>query len=281
MNSSQFKTRKVFEAMTVGEYLKKEREMRNISIDGASEKLKIKKSYLKNLEKGNYDKLPPSVYVKGFIRSYANLLKLDQKKLIDLYNRETIMGDKIKKETGGMVKEQNRKKIFATLNYFIPAITSKNITVFFSLAILSLIGYYLWYQVSSFSSTPYLFIINPSGDRMVESPKMIIEGETEINTIVRINGENTFVDPSGHFKENITLKLGKNVFIIEATNRFNKTSREKMNIIYEKELEPPLVDYEENINIDNIPATDNGDNGYVNGSEDYFNIERKIEIIGP
>lgn len=281
MNSSQFKTRKVFEAMAVGEHLKKERERTNISIDDASEKLKIKKFYLKNLEKGNYDKLPPSVYVKGFIRSYANLLKLDQKKLIDLYNREIIINDKIKKETSSDIKKQNKRKGFATLNYFIPEITSKNITIFFSLAILSLIGYYLWYQISSFSSTPYLLIINPSDDRVVDSPKMIIEGETEINTIVRINGEDVFVDPSGHFKENITLKPGKNVFIIEATNRFNKTAREEVNVIYEKEPEPLPVDYEENINTENTSKTNNSENGQVNGSEDYFNIGRKIEVIGP
>lgn len=281
MSSSQFKTRKVFEAMTVGEYLKKEREKADISIDNASEKLKIKKSYLKNLEEGSYDKLPPPVYIKGFIRSYANLLGLDQKKLVDLYNREIIINDKIKKETSGDIKKQNRRKDFATLNYFIPEITSKNITIFFSLAILSLIGYYLWYQINSFSSTPYLLIIDPSGNRMVDSPEMIIEGETETNTIVRINGEDVFVDPSGHFKENITLKLGKNVFIIEATNRFGKTAKEEVNIIYEKKPEPSPIDYEENINTENVSKTNNSENGQVNGSEDYFNIGRKMEVIGP
>lgn len=266
MNSSQFKTRKVFETMAVGEYLKKEREKAGISIDDASEKLKIKKSYLKNLEEGSYDKLPPSVYVKGFIRSYANLLKLDQKKLVDLYNREIIIDDKIKKETNGEIKKQNRKKIFAALSCFIPAITSKSITVFFSLAILFLIGCYLWYQVSSFSSTPYLFITNPSGDKVADSQEMIVEGETETNTIVKINGEDVFVDPSGHFKENITLKLGKNVFIIEATNRFGKTAKEEINIIYEKKLELPPVNYEKKENIKN---------NFQNAND-----EEKIEVIG-
>lgn len=273
MSSIQFKTRKVFETITVGEYLKKERENVGISIDDASKKLKIKKSHLKNLEEDNYDKLPPSVYVKGFIRSYANLLKLDQKKLVDLYNREIIIDDKIKKETVSAVKKQNRREGFATLNYFIPEITSKNITVFFSLAILSLVGYYLWHQISSFSSTPYLFIINPSSDRVVDSSEMIILGETETNTVVRINGEDVFVDPSGYFKENITLKLGKNVFVIEATNRFGKTAKEEVNVIYEKKSEPPPVNYEEKIN--------NIESGQVNGSENYFNVESKIEVIGP
>jgi len=90
-----------------------------------------------------------------------------------------------------------------------------------------------------------------------------------------------FVDPSGYFKESITLKPGKNVFIMEATNRFGNTAKEERNIIYEKKLELPPVDYEENINTENSLETNGIENGQVNGSENYFDSERKIEVIGP
>jgi cytoskeletal protein RodZ len=60
-----------------GEYLKKERESRSISLEEISKSTKIRKVFLEAIERSDLDKLPPDVIVKGFLRSYAEYLGLD------------------------------------------------------------------------------------------------------------------------------------------------------------------------------------------------------------
>ena len=49
----------------------------------------IRASYIESIEKGDYAQLPGEVYVKGFIRNYANFLKLDADALVKQYVAET------------------------------------------------------------------------------------------------------------------------------------------------------------------------------------------------
>ena len=52
---------------TLGDYLKKGREARNISLSDVSDLTKISKIYLECLEKDEYTKIPGKPYVKGYI----------------------------------------------------------------------------------------------------------------------------------------------------------------------------------------------------------------------
>ncbi|MCK4891475.1 MAG: helix-turn-helix domain-containing protein [Candidatus Pacebacteria bacterium] len=260
---TQFKTKKVNITATAGELLKRKREKKGISIKEVSEKLKIKTSYLEDIEENNYNKLPPDVYVKGFIKSYSRLIGSNAQKMVDLYSKEKAIDVKMKNKN--KEKSTKEKKLLIS-NYII--ITPKILTVFFSLFILFIIGYYLWHQISSFNSTPYLFISNPIVDQISDKSEIEIAGQTEVQSVLKINGEDVFVDYDGYFNEIILLKPGNNVLNIEATNRFNRTSRQIRNIIYEKKLEPVPVDFLEN----NIFEENNKENIYLN---------EKIEFIGP
>ena len=249
-----FKTKKVIirnEILGAGEHLKKKREKLDLSVEDISEKLKIKVSYLKDLENGSYDKLPPDVYVKGFIRNYAALIGLDAEKIINVYKKEQLAKHK-RIDVEKNVHAKKCKNKTPAVNYGV--ITPKIITVFFSFIILLIAGYYFWHQINSFRSTPYLFVSNPPFDIVVNKPKIEVKGETETDASLKINGEDVFFDSKGRFKEEILLKEGINVLIIESTNRFSKTAREKINVIYEKKLDPAPAD-------DFVDDLSNGDSG--------------------
>jgi len=64
-----------------GAFLKKIREYKNVTIPTLSEKSRISKTYIKAIEDENFDKLPATVFVRGFIDQYAKLLKLDHGKI--------------------------------------------------------------------------------------------------------------------------------------------------------------------------------------------------------
>jgi hypothetical protein len=68
-----------------GKLLKKERETRNISLDEISAFTKIKEHHLKSIEEDRYELLPAAIYVKGFLKTYAQYLALDPKNIILQY----------------------------------------------------------------------------------------------------------------------------------------------------------------------------------------------------
>jgi len=81
---------------TVGVYLKKERELRNISLRELSRLSKISPLYLNFIEKDEFDKLPQGPYVKGYITSYSRLIGGNVDEAITLY--ETLIKKRIQTE---------------------------------------------------------------------------------------------------------------------------------------------------------------------------------------
>jgi transcriptional regulator with XRE-family HTH domain len=67
----------VEETESLGKYLKKERELRNISLREVSKNTKVKEHLLKAIEEDQYFSLPSHTYIKGFLLSYAKYLGLD------------------------------------------------------------------------------------------------------------------------------------------------------------------------------------------------------------
>lgn len=73
---------------TVGDILKQAREDKHITLEQASEITKIRLAYLKALEEGDYDKLPSEVYVRGFLRNYAEFLELPVEDVFAFFRRD-------------------------------------------------------------------------------------------------------------------------------------------------------------------------------------------------
>lgn len=65
-----------------GERMRREREMRGITLEAISEKTKITTRTLKALEKDEFDKLPGGIFNKGFVRSYAQFLGMNEEKVL-------------------------------------------------------------------------------------------------------------------------------------------------------------------------------------------------------
>ncbi|MCS7337592.1 MAG: helix-turn-helix domain-containing protein [Verrucomicrobiae bacterium] len=61
----------------VPEQLQQARLARRLSIQQVAELTKIRTDHIRALEEGRYEVFPAPVYVRGFVRTYAGLLKLD------------------------------------------------------------------------------------------------------------------------------------------------------------------------------------------------------------
>ena len=63
--------------MEVGQYLKRERELRKIPLEQVADVTKITIRHLYAIEAGQMDQLPNKVFARGFIKQYARCIGLD------------------------------------------------------------------------------------------------------------------------------------------------------------------------------------------------------------
>ena len=64
------------------ENLRREREMRGVTLEEISASTKISVRFLKAIEAEEFDKLPGGIFTRSFIRSYAKYLGLDDERLL-------------------------------------------------------------------------------------------------------------------------------------------------------------------------------------------------------
>ncbi len=67
---------------TFGDKLKRERELRGVTLDEIAEATKIGTRSLKALEDEHFDQLPGGIFNKGFVRAYAKFLGLDEEQMV-------------------------------------------------------------------------------------------------------------------------------------------------------------------------------------------------------
>ena len=61
----------------IGSALRRAREGLGLSFEEAEEATKIRRDFLRGLERDDHDGLPEAVYVRGFVKTYADYLGLD------------------------------------------------------------------------------------------------------------------------------------------------------------------------------------------------------------
>jgi transcriptional regulator with XRE-family HTH domain len=256
MFKRRYQPKETVETITAGYCLRRRRDEMQLSLKEIGQRLGIKEEYLNNLESGNYKDLPPQVYVRGFIKSYADLLGIDGGQLIKIYNREM----SFLSEDAGEKPAENAAGKFDLRDYLV--ITPKLLTLAFSLVVLGGLGYYFYHQVNSFNSKPYLYVDSPASDEVVKEKDLLVQGKTEKDALLQINGQDVSVGGDGDFSQKVTLSAGRNHLLIEARNRFNKTDQRAMDIIYD---EPP----ESATTITELSAegTDTGTSAGVKGSD--------------
>ncbi len=69
-----------------GERLRREREMRGITLNEIAESTKISRRHLESLEKEDFDSLPGGIFNKGFVRAYARYLGIDEEQAVADYS---------------------------------------------------------------------------------------------------------------------------------------------------------------------------------------------------
>jgi hypothetical protein len=84
--------------------------------------------------------------------------------------------------------------------------------------------FYLYRELSIFISNPRLVILDPTDNFSTGDKTITIDGVTEKDAKLSVNGQTIIVDENGKFSEVLVLQPGINTITIQAVNRFEKES---------------------------------------------------------
>jgi cytoskeletal protein RodZ len=212
---------------TLGTALKAARTAKGLSIDELAKKARIAKKFILALEQQKYEKLPGSPYIKCFIKNYCQSLGLDEKKIMDLYDKEKKSSKKIDNQPG--IEKPVRK--ISRLNFLVaPKIIRNSIAVIVLIICLA----YLGNKIQATIKPPELTIITPATDIITKKNTISVRGKTEPETNLIINGQKVLVQSDGEFFKQLFLQPGVNTIKITAKKRHGAERVEYRRVIVEK-----------------------------------------------
>ena len=197
---------------TAGDLLSQARKGKKISLAKVARHLRLKESILEAIEAGDWPKLPELPFVKGFIKSYAQYLKLDPDYILALLRREYDEA-KYPKRTSPLIGPRRLM--------FTPEKVAKAAFILIILAFVS----YLVINYLSILDAPKLEVVSPSDDLTTTVAAVVIVGQTAKEATVAINGQFVLVDPEGRFSYQLTLNEGRNVIEITDSKRLSPKTK--------------------------------------------------------
>jgi len=195
-----------------GEELKELREKKAISLSEIHDKTRIDAKYLSEIENGNFNVLP-EVYIRAFLRKYANMIEVDEEDIISKYeiakgeSIEEVGKKKQKKIELDKVVEEKSTGTYDDLADEVPEKredtdegNKKNIVLLGTFILVSIIVVALY----------FLFFSDNSEEIIIEKPiDEIVSGKTEVKTESKIDvvekKSEVKAKPSKNKPSNVTL----------------------------------------------------------------------------
>ncbi|MDD5176509.1 MAG: DUF4115 domain-containing protein [Sterolibacterium sp.] len=101
-----------------GRSLREAREARGLSIADVAQSIKFSPRQIETIERDDYAKLPGATFVRGFIRSYAKLLHLEEQSLLTMLDRQTPQEDvqiQLPQDTGAALPQAGEQRKYYSL----------------------------------------------------------------------------------------------------------------------------------------------------------------------
>ncbi|OGE81796.1 MAG: hypothetical protein A3H72_02875 [Candidatus Doudnabacteria bacterium RIFCSPLOWO2_02_FULL_48_8] len=234
-------TQKPVKIDTLGDFLGQYRRKLNLDIRTVSMLTQIKPAYLESLERGEWNKLPAEVYIKGFLKQLSEVYHLPEEALVEQYQKEHGFEEAPKTEAKRRFRINLHPKIFI---------------LGLSAAAVIVLLVYVGLQIRSVLTPPALEILEPADNVSIAGSSVTVSGKTEVGADVLINNQAVLVDRNGQFNENLTLSAGLNVLEIKAVNKFKRENKRILNVSAEIPSDKPIADSEINVvlNIGPEPA---------------------------
>lgn len=212
---------------SVGERLRALRLRRKLSHSELEAASKVRVFFIEAIERGDYGKLPATVYCLGFLRAICQVLAIPYEKFEGEFRAER----ELYLTLHGTTLDHNRLiRAHAPKMLLTPKLIAIGSAAF---AVVVVFGY-LWWQLSIFLSPPLLAITEPGAEAKIEGETVKIVGKTSEGATVTINNEPVVPGADGGFAQEITVNPGINELELTAQTRFNKKTTKRINILRQR-----------------------------------------------
>ncbi len=223
-----FVTKQLGRRRSLGGILKTARSKAQISLEQAEAATKIPQKYLDALETANYSRLPAEAYNLGYVRCYAEYLRLNPDKIISAYKEERA---RVWHHNDSTVSFSPKK---AGDWQFL--VTPKLLGVVGLVALFGGIGLYIASELKQFTAPPLLEVTSVPAEFTSDNDQITLEGATSDGAILTVNGEPIFVTAEGRFNQSVQLNPGVNEIVLQAKNRAEKVSQRVVKVLYNPNL---------------------------------------------
>ncbi|RJO61564.1 helix-turn-helix domain-containing protein [candidate division WS5 bacterium] len=237
MTPAKFIRTTISERETLGEKLAKKRNSLHLDIKDVERAIKIPARHVRNIEEGNYSKLPPDVYTRGFVKNYATFLGLNANKILGAYDKERGLARKVK-----MTREPSAPKAKPALKSPKMVITPKRLILIGSSLAVFLVLFFIGWQIKILTAPPRLSVTSPSDNINVTEDYVYVEGQTDREADLYINDVKIGTDDSGIFKERVSLQDGVNILKVKSRNKMDRETVVERKISAELPLTTATVD---------------------------------------
>ncbi len=209
---------------TLAEKLKLARLDKKISLPDLSKQFRIPVKYLEYLEAGQWSSLPGDIYVRAWLRQYAELFSLASDGLLADYQIEKNISSKL-----DIMDLADKPKQQTTPQWWRPRLGR---WLAIGLVIVTLLAYLSW-EIFNIIAPPKLFITQPPDNFKTTATTIEVVGKTQAEATLLINNELVLLDEQGNFKKSVNLVVGLNNLQISAKKKHSRTRHIELIILRE------------------------------------------------
>ena len=203
---------------TLGEKLRKKREVLGLSIEDLGHSAQISSKYIRALEEDDYDAFSAKVYAQGTLKKLLDKISYEDKEraLSEFAGELDIRTFRKPKEVTPLPENRGDSP------YLTPARVALGFGAVFFVAFLIFLGF----RLTNFVGSPELNIFEPAKDSVINSPVVRVRGDARKESLLTVNGREIKIDADGNFNEMIEVAAGLNSLEFIVHDRFGKTSKE-------------------------------------------------------
>lgn len=209
---SIFCYKKIDTSKDLGWELKTARENKNLKIEEVAKQTHIPLKYLEALENNRFFELPKAkAYRQAYIHELCKLYGLDFKSISYKFNCE----GGLKFLTKHFFPKTDRHSL-QPFSLFIKNFALISFVLFFVI--------YLGWQVHGIVTPPKLIVYSPIEGQISNRAETAIQGETDKESQLEVNGKEIKVNEQGKFNDIILLSNGVNTITLSTTKKHGKTT---------------------------------------------------------
>lgn len=211
---------------SLGDELRERRTALGQSLEDVERATHVSKKYLTAIETNDLSKLPDLVYARSFVRALAKHYGLDPDAYAkSLVQELSVATPRAFRHPGAFVQG---KTLMVTPRIFKAALLSA--------AFLAIAAYFA-YSVHRILKPPFLEIGSPKDDQVFATMQVLLEGRTEPEVELTVNGEPVAVESDGVFADLLDLPAGVSNLRIAARKKHSREHEVFLRVV----VEPPPI----------------------------------------